>query len=607
MTTDANLLLVSNGIVPERIRAELEGQGALVEAVSTNELAVLFQVLGPDLVVHFGLDGAHETVRFLRKERESRIVRLVLVGPRTELAQLRKLDREVVLGVLAEDMPEHVICERLLSLSSRKQEPHRAIPVPSAKTPSVPPDVLDPHLQRPLLPPPPLPPPGFERPSFSAAVSSPPPSEEKILTWLRSTPPPRISEKEPWDELPGEAGDELAGAAASRDPEALPCFEEEKEEGDFELTLTRSEETAQPGALLLPDSASTSGDAALEEPLDDRDTLMMEIDPRLIESEDTVADRETTQMGIEPPVDPPESSVSSLVTDTRIEAVAQAQDRVGPKVRPWVRWGLVALAPISLIFVLIQRRASIPEEERQPDVLAAKGAGLESAPIPSPPPALEGKVPAASTEFDLWVRPENPDVPACDRLLGDKEGLRVGDVDQSALIWKRARGRLVLGDRVGAHTELCRAAYIFPAGLAVEALIEQLLDMDAPRMAEPFMEQAIKARPHRPKTLELQGDLASQLGDQKKARETWILALGVTEATPKVLAQIARQIVGQAETVLSGGQAGLAERLFRRAALIDKTNASALRGLAKIAESRGDTARADAFRALAEEARRDLQ
>lgn len=439
--------------------------------------------------------------------------------------------------------------------------------------------------------------------------STPPPSEEKILTWLRSTPPPRISEKEDLEELPGAvwgSGEDPLEAVAEFQHgfEALPDLQSESVLSDDFATPLAAIEAPEPEPR---DVISPSG-VADEEAADDRDTLMMDIDPSLIESEDAIADRETVQMLSELPFEAQEPSVSSVVTDTSTVEGAPSGPGATRLGRFGLRWGLVAVVPLLaglLLFSFFRPQKAPDSEPMAPASDANLVSGEGTDPSSNDPVAVQvpPTVDSGPAAVDPWVRPENPNVPECDVLLGDKEGLRLGDVDQSALVWKRARGKLVLGDREGAHAELCRAAYIFPSGLAVEALIEQLLDMDAPRKAEPFMEQALKARPHRPKTLELRGDLVSQLGDHDKARTIWVEALGLTETTPKVLSQVARQIVAQAETVLAGGQVGLAERLLRRAATLDPTSSSALIGLSRVEELRGDSARAKAFQTLADRAR----
>lgn len=643
MATDANLLLVSSGVWPERIVLRLEEQGAFVEVIRPEELEMSFQVVGPDLVVHYGLAGAKAVLGYLGREPEGRPIRLVLVGPRAELSALRKLDRRVVLGVLADDLPETTICERIVSLASRKHEARVAAPIASAKTPSVPPVVSDPLLERRA---------SLGTSGAEISPSAPPsPAEESILTWFQSSPPPRISEKPDGfeaesaaeDELPGAdapdensaAEDELPGAEAPDEnsalveaaSEELPSFEEE---ADLELPTLRPEPPEGPmlsASSEFPEAPAPSAEEKNPDAdLEDRETLLMDADPSELAPADSVSDRETLHLpmdgsgeeaslpaapagaskedGLLTPEASAVSSVSSMVASVGDRgAPSREPERSAPRGRAptrtgWV-FGALALAALSAVFFLYPRSREAP---RAP-----------AAPLAEPAPSVEAAADLAPNEsapdeprtapVNLWARDPEPGVRSCSELLGDVSLLRFGDVDQSALFWKKARGKLMLGDREGALAELCRAAHIFPTGLAVEALVELLLDMGAAPLAEPFMDQAKKARPHRPKTLELYGDLKSQLGESAEARAIWLEALGTAGASDKVLRQIARQLVAQAEAVLAGGQVGLGERLLRRAATLDPSNLAALTGLARVADDRGDHERARRFRELGEMSR----
>ncbi len=615
MATDANLLLVSSGTWPAQIVAGLEARGAFVEVIRPEEIELSFQVVGPDLVVHYGLEGAKAVLGFLSREPEGRPIRLVLVGPRAELPGLRKFDRRVVLGVLADDLPEKTICERITILAARKQEGRPSVPIPSAKTPSVPPEVNDPLLERRVSL-------DTARPEASPSVH-PAPSEESIRTWFQSSPPPRISEKPGAFEEESAAEDELplaAEPALAQAVEELPSLEPIPP-GDAEPGLGVS------AAELLEDfrleeTAARAAPAAEEAPALELDLESLPPEPFSEEdnSELGAADRETLHVPIEASQEDasaPEapaasqdgnspagsesssvSSVSSMVAsvDPREPTVPKRSER-GRSRAPFVV-GAVALAAASGALFLFARSAETPRASEEP-----RAAGTPSAaPVPRLGPAREHSAPAEpkGESLNLWTREPEAGARPCAELVGDVSLLRFGDIDQNALYWKKARGKLMLGDREGALAELCRAAHIFPSGLAVEALVELLLDMGAAPLAEPFMEQAKKARPHRPKTLELYGDLKSQLGESSEARAIWLEALGTANASDKVLRQIGKQLVAQAEAVLAGGQVGLGERLLRRAASLDPSSRAALLGLSRLAEERGDGERARRFRELAE-------
>jgi tetratricopeptide (TPR) repeat protein len=633
MATDANLLLVSSGTWPERIVRGLEERGAFVEVIRPEGLELSFQVVGPDLVVHYGLEGAKAVLAFLSREPEGRPIRLVLVGPRAELPALRKFDRRVVLGVLADDLPEKTICERITTLAARKQEASPSVPLPSAKTPSVPPEVNDPLLERRI-------PSDTARPETSPS-GHPSPSEESIRTWFQSSPPPRISEKPDAFEEESAAEDEPPPGVEPAVPQAfeeLPSLDPIAP-GDAELGLGASAAELSE-ELRLEETVSRAASAAHEEapvseldiqtlppePEDDnpeldaadRETLIMETEPNDLEPADSVSDRETLHAPLQTsreelsvPATPAAakdggslggsessavSSVSSLVASVDSSSSSEPKEKPPGRARAPFVIGAVAIAACAAFFFLPRSGDTPPAPEEAP---AAAEPPLD--PLPAEP-GREENAPAEpqGAGVNIWTREPEAGVKPCTELLGDVSLLRFGDIDQNALFWKKARGKLMLGDREGALAELCRAAHIFPSGLAVEALVELLLDMGAAPLAEPFMEQAKKARPHRPKTLELYGDLKSQLGETSEARTIWLEALGTANASEKVLHQIGRQLVAQAEAVLAGGQVGLGERLFRRAAILDPSSSAALLGLARLAEERGDAERARKFRELSE-------
>jgi tetratricopeptide (TPR) repeat protein len=664
MTNEATVLVVEAEPLPEEFVVHLEAAGLFVEVTPPSGLAAAYTVVGPDLVVHVGAADADATVRFLKKEGELQPTRLVLVGRRAELSALRRLDRSVVQSVLARDIPEKLIVERILTLGRRALGPS---PTPAASA----------------LWPSPVDAPRGTGPHLSA--------EQKIRVWVQSSRPPVISEKDEADEgldapeeLPYDFAPYVGVTPPSEEPEdeterppppsVLPGSDENQEpewpEGfeaptheqlmdldDGPLPDAKTADALGPDGAALesswtepstiepawteptaPRPAATGASFALSDAEDDdRDTVVIErsllslfhaeheptpaVAPTV--NEDS-AERATLAGAVSGPQGVaqeargafPDSPRRSGAPTRALSGPPQAVARSGG--RSWL-WGALAVAGLILLGLAIPRaKKAVPAKTGGGSTLSAGTSAERPEPIRDGPPATPGEplappgpesnpvdpaaalrstdAPKEQAAAEIWQVKENPDVSSCEELVVNRAQLRLGDTDQSSRLWKKARGLLLLGDMKGAQTALCEASLVLPSGLVTEALIEHLLTLGAPRLAEPLMARALKERPERPKTLELNGDVECQLGHSERARQLWLEALGVKEPSPPTLKQIARQIAAQAAQVRKGGQVALADRLYRRAAILDPNHKGAWLGLAEIADERGQPERAALFR-----------
>jgi tetratricopeptide (TPR) repeat protein len=584
MSTEATVLLVAAETPPEGLVEAIEAAGLYVEVTSPQEFPSALPVATPDVVVHLGASQAIVTAALLRPADETELpIPLVLLGARTEVETLRRLDRRVVRAVLALDIPKKLIVDRIVALASAVSESGDDTDEGSGG--------------------------GLRRTSSIPPALTP---EDKIRAWVQSSRPPVITEMDEADEHLANFGDESHDFAPyvdvtppSLEPDVLSDFPGEPE----------TEVAGSPPSLeeIAPESDS------------ERETLIFEPDdedgrPTVVVDEEGT--RPTVQFALPREPEPPEADIdSSLIPSAEVSTATAVQDRVEPTIPPSQRkmpergskWGARTLLIGALVlgafgFLLLKPKrdgetptGAIPlpvaptSNALAPQALAPDAPApntqardaLEKEPSPAPITASAQEELSPPKPDELWVVQENPGVQSCEVLVPDRKDLRLGDTDQSSRLWKRARGLLLVGDVNAALVALCQASLVVPNGLVTEALIEHLLSLRAPRTALPFVARARAERPNRPRTLELAGDVECQLGHVPEARELWFQALGLKSPSDATLRQVSRQITAQAASVRKGGQVGLAERLYRRAAILDDQNTEAWRGLADVAREQG--------------------
>jgi tetratricopeptide (TPR) repeat protein len=148
---------------------------------------------------------------------------------------------------------------------------------------------------------------------------------------------------------------------------------------------------------------------------------------------------------------------------------------------------------------------------------------------------------------------------------------------------------MVLGDLDLAQTQMCEAVLLNPESLALEGLASLYLSKRAPRKAQKWMEQALKVRPDRSKTLEVAGDVYSQLGKVDEAKKAFAGAIKVDPSDQKTLDQVALQFIDEADRQLRSGAIDQAELFYRRAATLSPTSAQAAAGMAASHAAAGAT------------------
>ncbi len=148
MVDDLTVLLVSQAEPDVALGSELEKQNLAVEYSDVKEFKSLMALVEPALVVHIGQEGAEQTVNVLRENKDERRVRLLVLADRKDLVELRKLDRSVVVSLLATDIAQPVIATRIVMLA--KKGPEKTFP-PSASMAAKLPLSIPTHAKQPTV------------------------------------------------------------------------------------------------------------------------------------------------------------------------------------------------------------------------------------------------------------------------------------------------------------------------------------------------------------------------------------------------------------------------------------------------------------------------
>lgn len=201
----------------------------------------------------------------------------------------------------------------------------------------------------------------------------------------------------------------------------------------------------------------------------------------------------------------------------------------------------------------------------------------------SPPPDVN----APSPEELLW-RTQTTPAPTCDELVKNLEELKVGGVRQAAVSLGKARQSMVLGRLDDALTLLCEAVLVHPESLALEELAALYLTKGSPEQALEWYQKAAALRPDRTRTLELGGDIHSQLGNVADAKAAFVASLRVKPDDEKTLKAVSKQFSDQGNSEFRGGGFDAATLLYRRSATLDPSNAEALAGLSATSAAVGN-------------------
>jgi tetratricopeptide (TPR) repeat protein/DNA-binding response OmpR family regulator len=206
-----------------------------------------------------------------------------------------------------------------------------------------------------------------------------------------------------------------------------------------------------------------------------------------------------------------------------------------------------------------------PAESAAP---AAASAPLPAAPAPAPD--VDGETPAKA--------------PSCEEIVGPSWSLLSSDEPRRALTEIRLGRRALMLGRLGeAQQSFCRAAVLDPTNPeAFLALVRVLLLQRDTTQAREWAERAAKQHPDNPDVQGLYGDALARAGDADRARGIW-LAIGKVDVSDTAsIRGMAYNYVRGGDRSVQGADYAQADRLYRRAILLDPLNATAAAGLARV-------------------------
>lgn len=191
---------------------------------------------------------------------------------------------------------------------------------------------------------------------------------------------------------------------------------------------------------------------------------------------------------------------------------------------------------------------------------------------------------------DLWRVRNIVKMDDCDVLLDRPLDYYTSQPEwEGEKIWKRARQQLLVGEYQAANRLMCQAAFIDPDGRASVGLGEFYLAHRSLETAKEWAQYGIEQRPEDArKSRELLGDVLSQMGQAKEAKEQWLQTMKLAPDDLPKLRSLAKTLARLGRTARGGGDSALAERLFRRAAALDEDNVEASGGLASALLKNGE-------------------
>lgn len=642
MNVEPTILVLADGQPPEELATELERHHVFTEFTTPAALGDVFDVVAPDLVLLFGRKHFDTTVAFLAHLPEQRRVRLAVLAARSELSSFRDVDRELVATVLSLDISTSALAARLatvaLRLAQKIQERSRSVAPPAVTVvkPSVPPPRA-PFLPKASEPPRPRAPflpaghgagGGPSAPvSMSATSAGPPrPVMGSLKPGSRRPPDPEpvddLSDRptlvrDPleqsavtelaFDDRPTIAGEPLLHVDASAlelDSSLDPAGDASvPESGKFPVAARSAPPTAPLGFTSTESNLGVDGaggDASSASPSGASAGRLSDARPSA-PPEGPAADRvDDGSLGA---VESVEGSPSDLAarapTDRRSSVLLLGAGCLA--IAAGFAWHVqrghdAAGTEITKSSAAAVVSASAPSESTPSKSVSGASSTASTLPGSGEPPSGSGE----RGPLALWRVPVEP-VASCKELVAPPPEVNAVTVASGNRAWDRARAALVRGDRKAAHVALCDAAQNHPQSLAVEGLVEHYLALHAPEQAKPWLTTALSLRPDRPRTIELEAILESQLGHEDIARRAWQRSVGIAEADTATTVRLARMSATEVDGLLRAGDLSRAEIVARRAATLDPTSAVAAAALASVWLAAGQDGLAALWVARAEE------
>lgn len=596
----------------------------------------------PHLVVLCGTRGASVLSTLLDDGLQGTRPRLVVTALRSELAKLQGLNRNVVAGLLASDLGERLVVERLQTLARQAAQlrqglwKKRGVPRTSSQdetgkaprlsaNPATPEffkgvdtDILDPLFPSTKPAPPKSAGPTAAiprpiKPKESRAEAFEPTKAGRAAPPEEAPPSPKDEARKdeapkrepPQDEAPaappaarssGRKDPPTAHTAAPTPPRAASPAPPQV--GSPKISPAPQVDSPTP-PVAEPSTAASPHPAPVDEPVSsDIEDLSELAEPA--SSHPPEPETPAAAVPVAPP--PVESAPEPLPASERLPAPEPPQ--VPPIRRDSPSSTSKRTALVLTGFLIVGAAAAsvwvFPTWKRTPapsvqEPAPSSPADLPTAEEPENPASVLPSRSTPDSESKSEPAPAEPspesadpflveeaDLPGCEQLLRDFRPQMVDPLQEASIAWKEARDAIVKGDLSTAEEKMCVAVQLHPESAALESLALLYLNQQAPRRASTYLERAEKTRPDETETINLRGDIHSQLGDSEKALETWLRALKLQPDEMPRRRMAAQDFTRQGQGQLRRGAIPQAERWFRRAVTLDPENVLALTGLAEV-------------------------
>jgi Flp pilus assembly protein TadD/DNA-binding response OmpR family regulator len=210
---------------------------------------------------------------------------------------------------------------------------------------------------------------------------------------------------------------------------------------------------------------------------------------------------------------------------------------------------------------------------------APKPAALPASPAPlsAPPSAALASLPGKGKDGSGRKAPD------CKALFGSDPppaGFYPGAAWQEV---KAGRASIVRGDLGAAQASFCRATrWDSSNGEVAMQLAQVLLLLRDGAQALTWAEKAATLDPNSLRAKETLGDALARMGGEDEARAAWLAAAKIDGSDPRGLRGLVMREVRAADRALKGRELVVAEKYFRRAALLEPRSWSAMVGLSYV-------------------------
>jgi tetratricopeptide (TPR) repeat protein/DNA-binding NarL/FixJ family response regulator len=228
---------------------------------------------------------------------------------------------------------------------------------------------------------------------------------------------------------------------------------------------------------------------------------------------------------------------------------------------------------------------------------STKATSAEAAVAPPAPRAVPKPPPAETSEpAKAVVLPREPDgsgrtVEDCKSLLAanpPQEGYYPGAAQEQSRI---GRAKIVQGDLKEARAAYCRAVHWDPKNVEIALQLTQvlLLERDGKQALE-YAERAAALDPTPTRVQEVLGDAYARVGAHQEARRAWFAAAMLDATSAEATRRLVSREVRQADIALRRRNLVIAEKFFRRSAILEPASTTSLIGLSYVLVQLGDPA-----------------